>query len=94
MGGFSICDVLSCLLSCGQTIRTNSDSNSKNLKLDFRKRFELSMDKDRQAEYAKTRASKGERKVKSVTNYLSQTAKSKNFYLSEGPDPQLAFGQD
>jgi hypothetical protein len=45
------------------------------------------MDKDRQAENAKSRLGKGERKAKNAANYLRQTAKSKNLYLTEGTDP-------
>ena len=30
IGGFSICDALSCLLSCGLTIRTDFNNNSSN----------------------------------------------------------------
>jgi hypothetical protein len=52
------------------------------------------MDKDRQAEYKKTRSAKGEKKAKNAVNYLSQTAKSKTLYLGEGTEPQRAIGED
>jgi murein tripeptide amidase MpaA len=52
------------------------------------------MDKDRQAEYKKTRAAKGEKKMKNAVNYLSQYAKSKTLYLNEGNEPQRAIGED
>lgn len=52
------------------------------------------MDKDRQADNAKSRIGKGERKAKIAANYLRQNAKSKTLYLTEGSDPQRAIGQE
>jgi hypothetical protein len=89
VGGFSICDILSCLFTCGLILKKSdshlSESNEGKLSTDFRKRFEHSMDKERRAIEA---AARGEvRKVKQakdVKNYLSQNARQKNIYNHNG----------
>jgi hypothetical protein len=44
VGGCSICDFISCLLTCGLILREKQHDGSKD-ELDFRKRFEKSLDK-------------------------------------------------
>ena len=91
VGGFSVCDAISCLLSCGLIYRQKEvgDGPSAN-DLDFRKRFERSMDKNNQdmGSLGETRK-KRERVGKDVKNYLSSNAKQKDIYHggANGDDP-------
>ena len=80
VGGFSVCDAISCLLTCGVIYRKKETVEGSGNELDFRKRFEKSMDKAR-GEGAFAEKKKRERKSKSVANYLSQNAKEKNLYV-------------
>ena len=94
IGGCSICDMLSCLLSCGLSLRegANQSNQTAGIETDFRKRFEMSMDKDRQLE-GKGKKRKSEKKGKNVKNYLSQTAKQKELYQSEMENIEDGTGQ-
>lgn len=81
MGGFSICDALTCLLTCGLIYRKKKEDGGPSAdELDFRKRFEKSMDKHGSTDVGfgdvkKKRAR--ERKGKELHNYLSVAAKTK-----------------
>ncbi len=74
MGGFSICDAFTCLLTCGLIYRKKPEEDGPKLEeLDFRKRFEKSLDKNN-AEMGfgeKKKKPRGEKKAKSMMNYLS-----------------------
>jgi hypothetical protein len=79
VGGCSICDFISCLLTCGLIFRKKQEDGGPSAdELDFRKRFEKSMDKGNNdvgfGEVKKKRAK--ERKGKSIANYLSTNAKN------------------
>jgi len=73
VGGFSICDAVACLLTCGLIYkRKNEDENGPSAdELDFRTRFEKSMDKQRGEGVADGRKKKKERMAKDMKNYLS-----------------------
>ena len=80
VGGFSICDALTCLLTCGLIYRKKPDDGGPTAdELDFRKRFEKSMDKNNgdlgfgQVKKKKAR----ERKGKDMSTYLSVAARNK-----------------
>ena len=80
MGGFSICDAFTCILTCGLIYRKKPEDGGPSAdELDFRKRFEKSMDKNSgdlgfgQVKKRKAR----ERKGKDMSNYLSSAAKNK-----------------
>ncbi|TNV77921.1 hypothetical protein FGO68_gene16686 [Halteria grandinella] len=81
VGGFSICDAISCLITCGLIFRKKKDDGGPSAdELDFRKRFEKSMDKhsgDLGFGEVKKKRQK-ERKGKSMANYLSTNAKTKS----------------
>ena len=70
VGGFSVCDAISCLLTCGVIYRKKEALEGSGNEQDFRKRFEKSMDKAR-GEGAFAEKKKRERKSKNVANYLS-----------------------
>jgi len=81
VGGFSICDAIACLVTCGLIYRKKKDDGGPSAdELDFRKRFEKSMDKHSGelgfGEVKKKRQK--ERKGKSMANYLSTNAKTKS----------------
>ncbi len=94
VGGFSICDALSCILTCGLIYRQQhqEDGASAN-ELDFRKRFERSMEKAR-GDGNFSEKKKRERLGKSVANYLSQNAKEKGIYGAGNGDDDPFSGQD
>lgn len=81
VGGFSICDAFSCLLTCGLIFREKPVAEGPSLdELDFRKRFEKSMENNRtEIGYGETKRRKRnpDKKPKAVMNYLSDNAKSK-----------------
>ena len=81
VGGFSICDAISCLITCGLIFRKKADDGGPSAdELDFRKRFEKSMDKHSGelgfGEVKKKR--QAARKSKSINNYLSTNAKTRS----------------
>lgn len=81
VGGFSICDAITFLLTCGLMYRKKQDDGGPSVdELDFRKRFEKSMDKHSGelgfGDVKKKRAK--ERKGKSMANYLSTNGKAKS----------------
>lgn len=88
VGGFSICDAISCLLTCGLIYRKKKVKEGPSVdELDFRRRFEKSMDKQSGelgfGEVKKKRVRT--HKPKDVQNYLSTMAKSKgNYNYSKG----------
>lgn len=78
VGGVSICDMISCVLTLGLIYRKNEDDGTHSAdELDFRKRFEKSMEKQHGemaiGEVKKKRPH--ERRVKDVYNYLSAKAR-------------------
>ncbi len=77
-----MCDVLACILSCGMSLRErHQDPGTKEgVITDFRKRFELSQDKERIAEMRSRARQQRERQGKNVVNYLSKAAKDKSLY--------------
>jgi hypothetical protein len=84
VGGFSICDALSCLLTCGLILRgrqSHSAAEGGRISTDFRKRFEDSQDKERKLAEALARGEvKRTKQPKDINNYLSQDAKQKSIY--------------
>lgn len=73
VGGFSICDAITCLLTCGMVyMKKKEDLGPSADELDFRKRFEKSMDKKPQEfVLGDKKKKKRERKAKVVITYLS-----------------------
>jgi len=78
VGGFSICDAISCLITCGLIFRKKADDGGPSADdLDFRKRFEKSMDKNSgdlgfgDVKKKRVKAKAG----KSMANYLATNAK-------------------
>lgn len=87
VGGCSICDFISCLLTCGLILREKEQDGSQD-EQDFRKRFEKSLDKHN-ADV--TGSGGGERKKrervgKDIKNYISQSAKIKVYGEGENED--------
>lgn len=74
VGGFSVCDTITCLLTCGLAFRKPHEDDG-GADLDFRKRFEKSMDKGA-ASFGKEKKEKREKKVKNVNMYLSASGKA------------------
>ena len=81
VGGVSICDIISCLLTCGLIYRKKENQAGPSAEdLDFRRRFEKSMDKQNgggEIIFGETKKKVREKKIRSVANYLSQNAKMK-----------------
>ena len=73
VGGFSVCDIFTCLLTCGLAFRKPHDDEVT--ELDFRKRFEKSMDKGG-AVFGEKKTEKRERKIKNVDMYQSEHSKN------------------
>jgi len=95
-GGCSLCDLFSCLLTCGLIFREKEKGDGTSAdELDFRKRFEKSL--DRHNAEAGVGPAGGERKKKErigkdIKNYISSSAKNKVLYLGEnGNEDKDAF---
>ncbi len=80
VGGCSICDFLSCIITCGLIYRKKKDDDGPSAdELDFKKRFEKSMDKNHDLGFGEVKKKRAkDRKGKSIANYLSTNAKSKS----------------
>lgn len=89
VGGCSICDLISCLLTCGLILREKEQDGSQD-EQDFRKRFEKSLDRHN-AELGGTggERKKRERVGKDIKNYISQNAKTKVYGEGENEDDAL-----
>jgi hypothetical protein len=85
VGGCSICDLISCLLTCGLILREKEKDGSAD-DLDFRKRFEKSLDKQNPelAGAAGGEKKKRDRVGKDIKNYISSSAKNKDLYIEGG----------
>jgi hypothetical protein len=80
VGGCSICDLISCLLTCGYILREKERDGSQD-ELDFRKRFEKSLDRHHNGGLAGNNGGerkKRERVGKDIKNYVSSSYKFKN----------------
>jgi len=79
VGGCSICDIISCLLTCGIILREKEHDGSQD-ELDFKKRFEKSLDKRNSnlSGNVNGEKKKRERKEKDIKNYASSSSKFKN----------------
>jgi hypothetical protein len=88
VGGCSLCDCFSCLLTCGLIFREKEQDGSQD-ELDFRKRFEKSLDRHN-AELGGNNGGdrkKRERVGKDIKNYISANSKSKGAYgIGENED--------
>ena len=80
VGGCSVCDAFSCLVTCGLIYRQRESQKSSDgsigIPVDFRKRFEASMDQERKLLEAMARGeTKRTKQAKNLSNYLSQDAR-------------------
>ena len=85
VGGCSICDLISCLLTCGLIFREKEQDGSKD-EQDFRKRFEKSMDRHVAEMGGGGERKKRERVGKSISNYVSANSKFKDLYGGQNDD--------
>ena len=76
-GGYSLCDMISCFLTCGKVFKQQRIRNVQADDLDFRKRFEKGMERLKGEPSVKGPKARGlhTSKTKSVGNYLSSNAK-------------------
>ena len=72
VGGCSVCDFISCLLTCGLILREKDKGDGASAdELDFRKRFEKSLDSHNQETGIGGERKKKERVGKDIKNYIS-----------------------